>query len=396
MKTTIRLVLYLVAAAGCVALITLSLRKEPIPVDTARVERGRVQVTVEEEGEVRAHDRYVLSAPVAGRLNRIDLHDGDSVTRDQVVAEIAPLPMSVREVSEQQARVNSAEARLREASDNEQHALADYQLARRENARIQKLLERSLVSTQDAEKARNAETTSRNMLDAAKNSTNSAQAELELARAGLIASATVTVTAGEQLPLVKLSSPTEGSVLRILEKSERVLSAGTPIMILGNATKLEVVVDVLSTEAVKIRPHMMADLINWGGENALRASVRTVERNAFTKVSALGIEEQRVNIVLDLIDPPDGLGDGYRTDVRIIVWEGTDVLRIPNSALFRLGEAYAVFRIAGGRVERQIVHIGHQGEFDAEVVGGINVGDELVVHPPNDLADGARVTVQNP
>jgi HlyD family secretion protein len=183
-------------------------------------------------------------------------------------------------------------------------------------------------------------------------------------------------------------------VLRIAEKSERVVAAGTPIIVLGDPNKLEVVVDLLSTDAVKVKPGMMVLLQGWGGEGDLRARVRTVESSAFTKVSALGIEEQRVNIVADFLDPPGALGDGYRVEARIIIWESEDALKVPSSALFRQGDGWGVFVIEGDRARTRGVEIGHRSQFEVEILGGVVEGEQVILHPANQIADGARVEVR--
>jgi HlyD family secretion protein len=182
-----------------------------------------------------------------------------------------------------------------------------------------------------------------------------------------------------------------GRVLRVIEKSERVVTSGTPIVVVGDPSKLEVVVDLLSTDAVKVRPGTAMLLENWGGEAAIRARVRTVEPSAFTKVSALGIEEQRANVVADFVDPPAPLGDGYRVEARIIIWEAESVLKVPSSALFRHGDGWSVFVVESGNAVRREVEIGHRSQFEAEVLKGIEEGAQVVLHPTNQISDGSRV-----
>ena len=191
--------------------------------------------------------------------------------------------------------------------------------------------------------------------------------------------------------LVTLRSPVRGRVLRVIEKSERVVTSGTPIIIVGDPHKLEIVVDLLSTDAVKLKPGAAMLLENWGGEAPIRARVRTVEPSPFTKVSALGIEEQRANVVADFVDPPGPLGDGYRVEVRIITWETDVVLKVPTSALFRNGDGWSVFAVENGKAIRREVEIGHRSQFEAEVLKGIEEGAAVIAHPTNQIADGARV-----
>ena len=213
-------------------------------------------------------------------------------------------------------------------------------------------------------------------------------ADVQAAKAALIA---VDARRQQDAGVIELRSPVPGRVLRVVEKSERVVTAGMPLIVVGDPEKLEVVVDLLSTDAVKVRPGMTVLLENWGGEGALRARVRTVEAAAFTKLSALGIEEQRVNIIADFVDPPGLLGDGYRVEARTILWEASDVLKIPASALFRSGEGWAVFALEQGRARKREVRIGHRSHFEVELLAGLEEKTEIIIHPANTIEDGARV-----
>jgi HlyD family secretion protein len=287
--------------------------------------------------------------------------------------------------------VQSAEALKREADERVEQARSDYEQASRERERAERLAKDGLVSTQSLEQAKNAEATSANELEAARFKAQAAASDVKVARAGLIA---IDSERKDAARLVRLRSPVGGRVLRVVEKSERVVAVGTPIIVLGDPNKLEVVVDVLSTDAVKVRPGAIVLLEDWGGEAALRARVRTVECSAFTKVSALGIEEQRVNIVADFVDPPGQLGDGYRVEARIIIWESKAALKVPSSALFRHGDGWSVFVIEEGRARRREVETGHRSQFEVEILGGIEEGNHIILHPPNQIADGAGVEVR--
>jgi HlyD family secretion protein len=320
---------------------------------------------------------------------RVELHDGDPVQEGQVVARLAPTPLGIRECAEQQARVQAAEARHQEANEILRRAQVDYEQARRESARMQSLVQKGLVSTQSAEQAKSTEVASRNQLDAARGNVAATAATVELAKAGLIAADSCDNNAAS---LLDIRSPVKGQVLTIVEKSERVVAAGDPLLTLGDPAKIEVVVDVLSSEAVKVAPGMPALLENWGGEGPLRATVRLVEPYAFTKISALGIEEQRVNIVLDLDERHERLGDGYRVDARIIVWPKLDALKAPTSAVFRYGNGLAAFVLENDRVRRRTVTVGQRGTLELEVLDGLDEGERVVTHPPNELGDGTRVT----
>jgi len=388
MKKKLTRIVYYLVALSVVALIVVAFLPSPIKVETARITTGPLQVTVDEEGEARAHDRFVVASPIAGRLTRVELHDGDPVSLNQVVAIINPLPIDQRERAEITARVQSAEALKQSADETVEHARADHEQAKRDLRRAEDLVEGGVISRQSLEQARNAETISKNELEAARFKAQAAASDVNVAKAGFLA-----VESGQSgaSRLVTLRTPVRGRVLRVIEKSERVVTSGAPIMSVGDPRKLEVVVDLLSTDAVKVKQGAAMLLKNWGGEAAIRARVRTVEPSAFTKVSALGIEEQRANVVADFVDPPGPLGDGYRVEARIIIWEAESVLKVPSSALFRHGDGWSVFVVENGKAIRREVEIGHRSQFEAEVLSGIDAGAAVIVHPTNQIADGARV-----
>jgi HlyD family secretion protein len=389
-KKNLKRATYLTLAAVAAVAVALAFMPDPIRVDTARAVVGALEVTVDEDGETRAHDRFVIAAPIAGRVERIDMDNGDPVKAGQQVARIWPAPLGAREREEQLARIAAAEAALAEARSREQRAAADFRQARRERERVENLVRDKFVSPQAAERARVTETTASEDLDAAKSRVRVAEADLRAARAVLLA-------LDEKLGgAVAVRSPVAGRILRITEKSERVVAAGAPLLTLGDPQKLEIVVDVLSQDAVKVRPGMDMLIEGWGGGRTLHARVRTVEPYAFTKVSALGVEEQRVNIVGDFADPPEPLGDGYRVEARIVAWRAGQVLKVPVSALFRQGEAWAVFVVEGGRARLRMVEPGQRGAQEAEIRSGLREGETVVRHLANELRDGARVAVQVP
>lgn len=379
-----------VALAASAGLATLFV-PEPLPVDTTTVTRGALQVTIDEDGETRAHDRYEVSAPVAGRVARIELHEGDPVGEGQLVAELRPLPLSARERAEQLAQIAGAEARHREADAQASQIEAELERLRQERLRADTLSTGGFVSPQALEQARLAEAATEKALAAAQFHQRAAAAELRAARAARLA---LDSRAGSAAA-VKLRSPAKGYALRIPERSERVVAAGEPLVTIGDPSALEVVVDVLSSEAVRLRPGMTVLLGGWGGPEQLHGRVRVVEPYAFTKTSALGVEEQRVNVIADLLDPPGALGDGYRVEARFVVWEDEDVLKIPGSALFRLGDGWATFVVADGRARLRRLDIGQRGGSEAEIRSGLEAGEIVIVHPANDIEDGSRVTVRS-
>ena len=385
MKLPSRKIIYGVASLAALALIALLFRPAPLRVDIGHVETGSMQVTVDEQGETRSHDRFVVTAPVAGRLTRIELHDGDQVQENQVVAQIAPLPLSVRERSEQSARIAAAQSQQREAEELVRHAMEDLAQAKRESKRIDRLVKDGFMSGQAAEQAHNAEITIANEAEAARFRAKSAAAEVRLAKSGLI-----DVQGGEGV-LFNVSSPVAGRILRIQDPSERVVAAGTPLLTVGDLSKLEVVIELLSTEATQVKPGMQVILDGWGGNQSLKAKVQRVEPYAFTKVSALGIEEKRTNVVADFVDAPQALGDGYRVNAHIVVWAADRVNKVPASALFRCAEAWCAFVVENGRAKRRVVKIGQRNAQEAEVLEGLAPGETVIRHPANQIEDGARV-----
>jgi HlyD family secretion protein len=369
------------------ALVALLLRPAQVPVETARVARGSLRVTVDEDGETRAHDRFVVAAPIPGRLLRVELEEGDAVQENNVVAVIDPLPLNQQQREEVLARISVAEATKRQADARVAHAQADYAQAKRDRTRAERLGQEGVISAQALEQARNAEITGAEELQAAKFSALAAASEVKVARSGLVGFD----NRGTDHKVISVRSPIGGIVLRVVEKSERVVPAGAPLVILGDPKKIEIVTDVLTTDAVNIKPGAPVFLEGWGGDHPLRAKVRLVEPAGFTKISALGVEEKRVNVIADFVDPPDGLGDGFRVDARIVTWEGEGVLKIPVSAAFRTGDGWGVFVTQGGRAHQRAIEIGHRNQIEAEVARGIAEGEEVILHPSNQIRNGVRV-----
>ena len=387
-----RLVVVSVLAIAVLALIVLALIPSPIEVETAPVVRGPLRVTVDQEGETRAKDRFVISSPVVGRLLRVAFDDGDAVKQNQVVARIDPLPLNQREREEVVARVDSAEASLQLAKARSAKDREEMEQARRDRDRAERLAQEKVISAQALDLARNAAMTSGQEFEAAQFNVQVAASELRIARAGLVS---MDAARGKNTPLIQLRSPVSGRVLRVLEKSERVVQAGTPIAILGEPDKIEIVADVLSTDAVRIRPGADVLLEGWGGSHPLRARLRLVEPYGFTKISALGVEEQRVNVISDFVDPPGPLGDGYRVECQITVWSGEDVLKVPMSAVFRRGQGWSAFVIQNGRAKVSDIEIGHRNETEVQILKGLAEGEDVILHPSNQIADGVRLRTQS-
>lgn len=365
------------------------LAPRPVIVETALVTRGRMEVTIDQQGEVRVHDRYTVAAPVTGKLRRIELHEGDEVRADAVVAELEIAPVDPRTRQETLARLAAAQALVREAEQRIVQAEAEFEQAAREVRRMDRLVAENFVSKDAAEKTRTTQRTAQATLQAARSRANAARSDEQAVASALLAPLADGTDRARRIPL---RAPVTAKVLRVLEKSERTVPAGTPLVLLGDATKFEIVADVLSTDAVKIRTGMPAYIEQWGGKGVLRARVRTVEPYAFTKVSSLGIEEKRVNVVFDPLDELGPLGDGYRVETRTVIWADEDVLKVPASALFRSGEGWAAFFVENDRAARRMAQIGERNAREAQLVAGANEGDRVVTYPPNELAEGARVT----
>ncbi len=376
-----------------------ALRPPAVPIEAGSVTRGPLQLTVDEEGETRVRQRFVLAAPAAGRLLRIELDAGDEVAVGDVVARIVPAPLDPRDEAAARARLEASEDARRGA--DARAALADAALAQAERnlERAQRLREAGVQSDEALERAHLDRTRAQREREAARFATAAADHEADAARAVLMAARASRSASAQALDdpcatpgnCIDVRAPVAGHVLRIHEESERIVMAGAPLLDLGDPTAIEIVVDVLSADAVKIQPGADLWIDDWGGDQPLRATVRRVEPSGFTKVSALGVEEQRVNVIGDFVDPPTGLGDGFRLEARIVVWQADDVLRVPSSALFRHGEGWAVFVVDGGVVRLREVEVGARGPFEAELTGGLEAGAVVVLHPSDRLADGVRV-----
>jgi HlyD family secretion protein len=389
------------AAAATALLLALALRPAPVAVDTVEVTRGRLAVTLDEEGETRVRERYVVSAPVAGRVLRIDLEPGDPVVAGETVLATFrpsdPALLDARSRAEAEARVRAARAALERSRAERDRAAAQLAFARSEQARIERLARDGILAADRLEQAELALSSADSALTAAQQAAASAGHELRAAEARLLE-----IAAGggrEGQPTLALRSPVDGVVLRRLRESEAVVPAGEPLLEVADPAALEIVADYLSADAVAMRPGMGVEIGAWGGEQPLRGRVRRVEPAGFMKVSALGVEEQRVNVILDFEDPRqawEALGDGYRVEVRVVLWEGEELVKAPASALFRHGPGWAAFVVEAGRAALQPVEAGHRSDLEAEILAGLEPGARVVVHPPDELEDGARVAPRQP
>lgn len=368
-------------AAVLVLLIALGLRPQPTPVETVTVTRGALRASVDEEGKTRIRHRYVVSAPVAGQLRRIPFKAGAELSSTQtVVAVIDPMPAALLD-----ARARSlAEARRDTAMAQLERARAAQKFAASELRRSETLRLAGTLSVQDLEQAQWKETAAARELSAAESALREAEAGLaEFASPGPGAR-----------PPIELHAPVSGKVLRVFEESSRVVLSGTPLMEVGDPADLEVIVEVLSRDGASIQPGTPVELEQWGGGEPLQATVRFVEPAAFTKVSALGVEEQRVNVVADLLTPAGqrgNLGDNFRVEARIITWQTTNAIKVPAGALFRRGSTWHVFALDGAQARLREVRTGRTSGIETEILEGLKEGDEVVLYPGDRIREGTRV-----
>lgn len=378
------------------AVVALALWPETAAVDAAVVTRGPLVLTVDEEGRTRVRDRFVVSAPVSGRVLRIELEPGDRVERGDIVARLdaGPAPLlDTRARDEAQAAVNSARAAAAGAQAEAQRTRTVLAQAERELERAQRLTAGGALAVQERDERETEVRLAREGVNMALSAVEAARADVVRAEARL-----TSWRPGAASGIVALRAPASGVILRRLRESESMVPAGEPLVEIGDPAEIEIVADLLSTDAMRVRAGARAMVELGDGAGAVEGEVRRIEPSGFTKVSALGVEEQRVNVILDLVDPTGEdvvFGDAYRVDVRIVVWEAAGVLRVPTAALFRDDGEWAVYAIRNQRARLTHVEIGEQNGREAEVIGGLTEGAKVIIHPPDSLADGARVAELN-
>ncbi len=392
-RTYVKRVVWMTAVAVVAAGVAVAVMPKPIDVETAPVEKGELVVTVDEDGTSRVRDRYIVSAPLGGNLARIELHTGDTVEQGQVLARILPMAaplMDTRSRSEAEARVNAALAGLRQSSAQIERAKATADYAAEEAKRTKNLVESGAVSSRELTRAELDARSSQAELTSAEFSAKVARHQLAMAQAAL-----GRLSAGDkEAEQFEVTSPIAGRVLKVIQQSEGVVQAGTQLLEIGDPEALEVAVDVLTSDAVHVRPGAPVTLENWGGE-PLKATVRLIEPSAFTRVSALGVEEQRVNAILAISSPYEKwelLGDGYRVESRIETYRNPEAVKIPWSALYRRGSDWAVFVKDGTVARSKKVEIGRRSESHVEVLTGLSPGQHVIVHPSDKLRDGSEIT----
>lgn len=384
-----------IASVVIVGLLIYGFWPQPVLVEAITVKRAPMTVTIEEEGRTRIIDRYVISAPVDGVACRVQLDVGDKVTQGELLLSVSPLKSPVldkRSLAQAEARVAAAESSLRAAREQATAASAAAQLAVTEQARLKPLLEKNLVARDVYDKAATAVQTTAASKRSADFNVEVARYELEAARTMLHYS-----EPGAKAERIPIYSPITGRVLKVAHECEGPVRTGDPLMVVGDPEALEIEVDVLSADAVKIKPGMQVLFDRWGGEGSLEGVVRTVEPVGFTKISALGVEEQRVLVISDFTSPREKwqrLGDGYRVEARFVLWHEDKVLQVPASSLFRYNEGWAVFVIDNGHAQRREVKIGERNGLTAQIVEGVKEGERVINHPSDEVEDGRRVKVR--
>jgi HlyD family secretion protein len=390
--TRARIVRILLVVAVLAAIGVWAFRPQPVSADFATIERGPLEVTVEEEGRTRVRDRYVVSAPLPGRMRRIELEAGDAVVAGKtVVAEFLPADPSLLDVrtrAELQARARAGESAVGRAKAEVERIRTELAFARTELKRALQLVDERVIAPRELENVQRQVQTLERALQSAEFAVRTAEHQLEEARSSLLQ------VRGDRGTLIRLRSPVNGVVLRILQESETVVPTGQPLLEVGDLNDLEIVSDLLSNAAVSVKPGQVVHIEHWGGDRPLRGRVRRIEPSGFTKISALGVEEQRVNVIVGFDEPRQAwssIGDGYRVEVRIVTWRTDDVIKVPTSSLFRHESKWAVYRVENDRAVRRLVEVGQRSGLEAELLSGLDAGDRIVVYPSEDIADGVKV-----
>ena len=391
---------WILAAAGVaagVAALAWAFAPRPVEVEAAAVSRGHFESSVEEDGKTRLRDRYLVSAPLAGLLDRIALREGDAVQADAVVATLTPVLsplLDERSLREQQLRVEIADANVMRVDARIERARVALQQAQHELGRSEQLAQQGFVAPTKLDTDRLAVLAATKELEAARQERHVAGHEVEQARAALMAVRRAAPARG-----FEVRAPVAGRVLRVLQPSEGTVALGTPLLELGDTARMEVVAELLTTDALQARPGSRVVIERWGGPGTLEGRVRLVEPSAFTKISALGVEEQRVKVLVDITSPPErwrDLGDGFRVGVRIVTRAAEQVLKVPVSAVFPAREGgMAVFAIDGGRARLRPVEVAARNGSEAWVLRGVDAGTRVVVYPPPAVRDGVRVRVRS-
>lgn len=391
-----RLVIWGILASVLAGALWLLLRPQPVDVDLVRAESGPMRVVVSEEGITQIRDLFVVSAPLRGRVLRIEIEEGDEVVANEtVLAEIEPADpefLDIRSEAEAQAAVDTAEAALELARARLAQAEAELAFFRAERDRMRELRASKTIAARSLEDAERVFLSRLAVVDTEKASIRMREAELEAAKVRLMRP-----TAAKSLgncPCIPIRAPVDGKVLRVLHESAGVVNAGEPLVEIGDLRELEIVVDYPSSDAVQIEAGHRAIITGWGGEGELEGTVRRVEPYGVTKVSALGIEEQRVNVVVDITDPPEKwsrLGHGFEVEVDVVLWDGSDVLQVPLTALFRQADDWAVFVVTDGKAQLRQVETGRRTDLAVAISAGLKEGETVIRYPNSGIEAGVPI-----
>ncbi len=369
---------------------------KPVEVDLVRIERGPLQVAIEEEGRTRLKERFVVSAPVSGYMTRNSLKVGNSIRKGQLLTLLEPIrsqPLDRRTREEGNAALRAAQAGHKATEEKERAARADVEYLEKRLERINNLYLKRYVAKDQLDQVEAEAKKGKAVQLAARSAAEAAHFELERTKAAL--QDVASETKGEKRETVRLLSPIDGTVFKVYRQSEGPIGVGEPIMEIGDVRSMEVRVEVLSSDAVRISKGTKAIFRRWGGEGTLAGVVRIVEPAGFSKISSLGVEEQRALAIADIVSPPEtwrALGDGYRLDASFIVWEKEGVLQAPQGALFRSGQNWAVFVEESGKARKRAVEIGRRNGLAAEVVSGLKEGERVIAHPDDAVKDGVRIS----
>lgn len=394
MRIRSRIVTVALVLAG-IGLLAWALAPAPVPVSTSRVDVGRFVESVSDEGRTRLRDTYTVSAPISGYLQRVGLEVGDRVSLDQVVATLEAMPtpaLDARSLEQARDQLAAAEARLRSAQANLLTARAEARFAEAEYDRYRQLFDRNLIAATEIERRQSERDRQRALASAASYAVDVARFEVDTARAAVNIGSGERAT-DEQLRL-DVRAPVAGVVLQRYRCCEGAIGAGEPILVVGDLADLEIQVDLLSMDAVRVRPQMPVRVTGYGGEAVLGGRVRRVDPAGFTRTSALGVDEQRVPVIVDFDDlaqASERLGVGFRIEAEFVLWQGEEVLQIPTSALFRHEDRWSVFVVEDGRARVRSVEPGRRAGLVTEVRAGLAQGDVIVTHPGDRVADGVRV-----
>jgi HlyD family secretion protein len=387
----------LVIVLAALAALVMAFRPAPIPAAMVTVFEGPLAVSIRETGRTRVKDRFVISSPVQAHAPRIELEPGAVVSADQSLLVLAPVPSAVldpRSLAEARARLNRNEAALQAAESRLEAISSELELAEHELERIRPLHEQGTVSSSQFEQSLTAFRRVSAEHRSAHFDVEAARQDVRFAEAAL----SQQQDSSEELQSFIIAAPVAGQVLDVAHESAGIVQAGQELLTLADPASLEVLVELLSADAVRVQRGMPVELLRWGGEDPLRGEVKLIERGGFTKVSALGVEEQRVNVIVDLVSPYEqwrALGDGYRVEARFILWEKPSVVQVPNGAVFRHNGESAVFRVIDGRARRQVIEVGARGETHVEIVSGLRPGETVIAHPDRSIGDGSRVEAFN-